>query len=797
MRVSSIRPAARAGSWEPPRQRRRVGVTMRHRDLSYRSALLSTSLLALLAGVSASPLGCGGPGETSGTAGAGATGGGGGGGTGGTAGMGGTGGTGGEDLTCVAGTVNGDAKCDDLDPCNGAESCSDQHTCEAGTPLADGASCDAGKVCVGGVCLDDVCGDLFVSSGEDCDDGNTTAGDGCDPDCTFSCTGLDPSKCAPADECAGVAACDDATHTCLPLAPLADGTACVGGFCLGGVCKGAQCGDGILDPGEECDDGNAIDGDGCDVACVISCVAPAVDCPAAPECQMAVCTAQSTCAVASDPQQDGVSCGVTPGFVCSNGACASPAAVCGNGTLEAGEDCDAGAANGPGTGCEANCTFSCSMSPDSCDDPNPCNGVAVCAQVMLGGSVGQQCQPGTPLANCAACPGGLCGAGACVASTCGDGCVDPGAGEDCEPPGSPSCDATCQTVIVAVCGNGAREGAEQCDDGGVLNLDGCDSACKFEQDQRVNWFKMQWVADAYCTANQLGSAFIGALAQNQMQSSLDGGIAAGSINILFKVMDLDDLTGTSDPVVSLGVVNGAPETNMGMLPYNGTADLDWWYNVDPLSIDGNRNPQTLLPGSIAAKVVNAGPGTLNLLLILGGQPAPLKVTQAKITGTLGVTSVPLTSTGLPPGHLAFENLDPVLSTFAAMGQPNANGAAKLCGNVSAASLALVPIPVALTGGGIGACAQNYSAQNSMLDVLIGGCTILNVQQIVTKQPDEVDPAVLLPGAGGPYSFTANAVTKIVDTCRDKFNTVVTFPECLQAAAYSSFFKLTTDRVILK
>jgi len=33
---------------------------------------------------------------------------------------------------------------------------------------------------------------------------------------------------------------------------------------------------------------------------------------------------------------------------------------------------------------------------------------------------------------------------------------------------------------VAVCGNGAREGIEQCDDGNIMNGDGCSFACQIE-----------------------------------------------------------------------------------------------------------------------------------------------------------------------------------------------------------------------------------------------------------------------------------------------------------------------------
>ena len=698
-------------------------------------------------------------------------------------------------FSCVKGTVNGDAKCDDQDPCNGAETCTDQHTCDAGTPAADGTACGQGKSCKSGVCSDDTCGDGFVSAGEDCDDGNLVDGDGCDA-CTFSCVSSDPAACTPADECSGQGTCDDATHTCAPGNPLADGTPCAGGgFCSAGVCTLATCGNAVTEPGEACDDGNALDGDGCDVDCTLSCVDPAVDCAAAPVCQLQTCNASAQCAAAPDPAQNGAACGA-PNLVCNNGACIAPSAVCGNGVLEGGEQCDFGAGNGPGTGCEASCTFSCTMNPDSCADANSCNGVETCGAVTVNGKTGQKCSPGAPLANCTACAGGLCGAGTCKVSTCGDGCVDAGAGEQCEPPNSGTCDAACHTIVVAVCGNGVREAGEQCDDSNTTNLDACDAACKFEQDQRVDYLKMQFGTDMYCTANRLGSAITGGTAQSQLQTALDDGITDGSISILFKMLGLDDLSGTSDPAVALGVMNGAPETLGGSLMYDGNNDLDWWHIVDPLSIDANRNPIASLSGSIAAKVLNAGPGSLTINILLSGNPAALKMSNAKVTISIGATSVPLTSAQNPPGHLAAEHLDPALTSYATTGQKTANGAGKLCGNVTAASLAAVPIPASLVGGGLLACSQNYAATNSMLDVIIGGCNVLFIQQIKPTQPDTQDTNAPQAGAGAPYTLSANA-QKVVSTCKDKNNQTVNLAACLSSAAYSSFFKLATNRVIVK
>ncbi|MRG92488.1 DUF4215 domain-containing protein [Polyangium spumosum] len=694
-------------------------------------------------------------------------------------------------FTCnSASPATGDVKCDDGDPCNGDETCQDDHTCAPGTPAADGKDCGAGKICNAGVCVDDTCGDGFVSGSEECDDGNLESGDGCDS-CKWSCVSSDPTRdCSNIDQCVGTT-CDDATHTCGK--PLSSGEVCAAGaVCVNGACTPTVCGDGVVDPGENCDDGNLANGDGCDADCTLSCEDPATDCPAAPACQVATCNANNVCANAPDAAQNGQMCGA-PDLVCQNGACLPPTAVCGNGTVEGGEECDFGAQNGPGTGCETTCQFSCDMDAD-CVDAETCNGSETCVAVTVGGNAGKACSAGMPQANCSTCAGGVCSGGACKPSSCGDGCVDASAGEECDPPGA-SCSAACK--LPAVCGDGVREGAEQCDDGNTTNLDGCDSACKFEQIQRAQWLKMQYATDAFCMANRLGGA-IASVAQSQLQTSLDGGVLDGSINIMFAALGLDDLTGTTDPMIQLGVLRGSPQIPMGAT-YDGTADLDWWYTIDPNSIDANRNPLDKLTGAINAKVLTAGPGKISISVNFSGVPALLDMTSTRITASVGAVSTPLTSAGGPPGHLASENLDPALQTFASNGQKNDNGAGKLCGNVSAASLAKVAVPDDLVAGGALACNQGYTASNSLLDVIVNGCnvTFFNIAAINASDPDLSDPGAPVAGAGHPYDLQVNAQTKVVSTCRDKNGATVDLQTCLNAAAYSSFYKFATGRVIAK
>ena len=53
------------------------------------------------------------------------------------------------------------------------------------------------------------------------------------------------------------------------------------------------------------------------------------------------------------------------------------------------------------------------------------------------------------------------------------------------------------------------------------------------------------------------------------------------------------------------------------------------------------------------------------------------------------------------------------------------------------------------------------------------------------------------GKGAPYKLTADPNTHVVTGCTDKSGAAVNLAMCLDAAAYSSYFKFTTDRVIVK
>lgn len=553
--------------------------------------------------------------------------------------------------------------------------------------------------------------------------------------------------------------------------------------------------DGVLTPPEQCDDGNTVDGDGCDKDCTFSCVNPGTDCPAAPPCQISACLANHDCGLAPDAAQNGTSCG--PTSVCKAGVCT--AVSCGDGVLDGAEQCDFGAANGPGAGCETNCTFSCTKGPDSCPDAEACNGVETCSTVMNGTSVGQKCMPGVQLLDCSACASGVCGSGVCKASSCGDGCVDASKGEQCEPPGTVLCDAMCKTAAASTCGDGVRQASEQCDDGNTVNLDGCDASCKFEQDLRSNYLKMQFGTDAFCgNANKLGAAIPNTVAQSQVQGSIDQGVAAGSTGFAAKMLNLQSLTGSDDPMLDVGVVRALPVAGTG---YSGTADLEWWYTTNAATIDASRNPIDKLAGSITGNTLTAGPGPMSLAInFFQSSATVLRLSNAKLQVLVGATTAPASSFGgMTPGHLPSEHLDPALQSFSTLGQANATFSGKLCGDISTRSLSQAPIPPELLTTGTLPCTEGYSASSSFLDVIVSGCTVnlgIPVLAISASQPDKADPAAPVGGAGAPYKLVADP-QKHVSACTDKNNTVVPLGVCLDAAAYSSFFRVAMDRVILK
>jgi len=292
------------------------------------------------------------------------------------------------------------------------------------------------------------CGNGSLEGTEECDDGNLSTNDGCNNDCSFTCVAGDPKrdKCDDGNPCNGVEACGT-DHACAAGTPLGNGDDCGSGkICVGGNCVDPSCGDGITSASEECDDGNATDGDGCDGTCAFSCVStdPTRNCTSSDPCVGdGTCDDSTHVCAPGTAVQDGTACG--SGQICVTGACT--AQQCGDGFVSAGEDCDFGpGGNTAGSGCEPDCSFSCTSG--GCDDGDPCNGTETCDAVKgPNGESGQKCAAGTPLGDGTSCgTGKYCKTGVCTA---------------------------------AVCGNNVPEPGEQCDDGNPTNGDGCDTDCTY------------------------------------------------------------------------------------------------------------------------------------------------------------------------------------------------------------------------------------------------------------------------------------------------------------------------------
>ncbi|VVB77863.1 Uncharacterised protein [uncultured archaeon] len=83
--------------------------------------------------------------------------------------------------------------------------------------------------------------------------------------------------------------------------------------------------------------------------------------------------------------------------------------------------------------------------------------------------------------------------------TCDDGNLIDGDG----------CSSLCKTENTnAVCGNGIKESGEECDDGNLINGDACSSACKIETSQNLSKSTCQYAKSAYATSENINSEAI-------------------------------------------------------------------------------------------------------------------------------------------------------------------------------------------------------------------------------------------------------------------------------------------------
>ena len=409
---------------------------------------------------------------------------------------------------CGDGITNGPETCDrpPTDPTNSGDcvppyggtcvKCSP--TCVFGinlpTEFCGDGICQAGEGENSVNCLIDCpqCGDNIATGTEQCDGADLRDascqmlgyGDGdlsCKSDCTYDTTGC-VSDCGngipeAGEQCDGNSPAQLNNASCISLGYSAGTLTCTGSCTYNTSACTSVCGNNKAETGEQCD-GSDLNG----ASCTSLGYAPgALTCSA--------CTFNTdSCGRCGDGAVDtGEACDqgalngktvcdynptASPGATCTlcNASCTATSTPlvprCGDGNIDGldGESCDAGAANGnvctPAYGipcfyCSSSCVLTAGPAPQSCGD-GTCNGPE----------------------NAASCP-------ADCAAQCGDGFITHT--EQCEPPNTATCNASCQT-IGASCGNGVLDAGEQCDHGagnGVVCTPTYPGAC------------------AYCTAGTL------------------------------------------------------------------------------------------------------------------------------------------------------------------------------------------------------------------------------------------------------------------------------------------------------
>lgn len=420
-----------------------------------------------------------------------------------------------------------------------AEACDD-----ANVRVGDGCNMDCevepGWICkrpivnglVGTDVCEEVCGDGFLTAGEECDDGNLIDADGCSSLCIveegYECVpGGSSSVCYSA--CGdGIAVspyeeCDDgnvrSNDGCSYLCAVEKGFVCdpIEGSLLS-MCA-PDCGDGFLFVGEECDDGGVSNGDGCSQTCMREkgWACPPTGGACSHICGDAIRLDGEDCDDGNLTLGDGCdsNCMIEPGWTCrsyvnsntnSTSVCTT---ACGDGFVAGSEECDDGELVG-GDGCSATCVverrFVCCIGADG---GSTCNrGNAPCSTDKCGDGIRdakEACDDGNTedfdgcSKSCEIQLGFFClhpvtdGPDECT-PICGDGLlVRRESCDDANTLDGDGCSRLCavetgfqctrlreKSLCYATCGDGRRTGDEKCDDGNRFNLDGCSTKCRVE-----------------------------------------------------------------------------------------------------------------------------------------------------------------------------------------------------------------------------------------------------------------------------------------------------------------------------
>lgn len=336
--------------------------------------------------------------------------------------------------------------------------------------VSNGEDCDDGAnngkgygFCLAGCKLGDRCGDGKKNGTEQCDDGanNGSSGSACQTDCLLKCGNgkADPGELCDDGYANNTGAYGKCKADCTPGAFCGDGFQSDDEVCDDGKndgsygtcnpgCKSAKyCGDGVLtSPPETCDLGDlnsptAYGKNQCTTRCL-----------AAP-----FCGDKAVQGVYGEKCDDGVNSGKA-GSCTVDCKAFVPLSSCGNGVVDANEQCDHGATNGKTNDtCDSHCRFRCGNgikeSGEACDDGvnngsygtcrSDCTLAAYCGDGVKNGN--EACDDGSKNVALASAYGkNVCTSVCTKAPYCGDGYVQ-AAFEDCD--GSGACSATCTSSV--------------------------------------------------------------------------------------------------------------------------------------------------------------------------------------------------------------------------------------------------------------------------------------------------------------------------------------------------------------
>ncbi|MFH2009675.1 MAG: DUF4215 domain-containing protein [bacterium] len=369
----------------------------------------------------------------------------------------------------------------------------------SGSGCAAGVSADA-AICGDGVLAgEEECDDGNPDSGDGC-------GKNCIVETGYTCDASGCSPLCGDGLIVGAEVCDGsnlAGATCEALALGSGELACDLTCALDtSGCQAVLCGNGVVDSGEECDgadmNSETCAGQGYDggtLACTVGCLLDRTGCTLA-SCGNGIVEGVEACDDADLDPGDGCSsnCSIEAGWECV-GQPSVCAELCGNSSLDPGEQCDGAELGGQtcaglGQGyvggtlsCAVNCTFNVAQ----CELPTCGNGLLdageQCDGVLLNG---QTCVTvGSYIGGTLLClPSCAYDLTNCMPVTCGDGIIS--AGEACDDgnqTGGDGCNILCNveagwtcagepSSCSPLCGNNQLDAGEQCD-GGQLGGQTC------------------------------------------------------------------------------------------------------------------------------------------------------------------------------------------------------------------------------------------------------------------------------------------------------------------------------------